>query len=110
MGVRHHDLKIGEEVYVLPWAKFGVIVELMNDDETAAVDTTQSAEKNARLEYQADAPKVVFAEFDELYQVVPDAVDREGNEVCYEHKWGIDYPYYSPNLDENLFESEIEKK
>lgn len=45
-----------------------------------------------------------------LYQFVPDMVDTRCEEpVCYEHEDEIDYPYYSPYLDENLYGFEIKE-
>ena len=50
-------------------------------------------------------------ELDELYQIAWGVYGRDDNLVCYEHiEFEDKYPYYSPYLDENLFEIEVEKK
>ena len=44
---------------------------------------------------------------DDLYLIAPGLYGRDGNPVCYEHiGTEDDYPYFSPYLDENLFEFE----
>lgn len=42
-----------------------------------------------------------------LYRYVPDMVDAKVKmPICFEENDGIDYPYYSPYLDENLYDFE----
>ena len=94
MGTRHHELEIGEYVYVHKFNQWGEIVELRRDDEIAAVD-------------MQDTREIVYVDYDECYQRVPNMVDRNGHPVCYEHNFSIDYNFYCPAEDENLCESEL---
>ena len=107
MGVRHHDLAIGEKCWDDERKCFGVITQIYEDDETVVLNTRKCPELNEMIDNR-DYPEIISVDFESCYQIVPNAYDREGNIVCYEHNYGIDYPYYAPLLEENLFESEVD--
>ncbi len=54
--------------------------------------------------------EIISVKNSEIYQIVPNLVDRKNNPVCYEcHADEIDYPYYSPCLGENLYTFETKQ-
>lgn len=97
---RHHPLFVGEKVYS---DKYGCFV-IIDHFEEKGVLIRDCDDPNDGLE----VPARVFADSSDLYQIVPNAYDRNGNPVCYEHHEDeVGYPYYSPIEDENLVEGEI---
>lgn len=123
--MRNHPLTVGEVVFDLNQNYFGVIVELTGDH--ARIDTNGPAtypkpirdgwcEDENRLMMDMDIQKEDLAwetdDLDALYQVAWDVQDsRTGNVVCYEHQeFDDEYPYYSPYLEENLFQFETEER
>jgi len=116
---RNHPLSVGEVVFDCNKECFGIVTELNKTEKTAKLAM------NKDFEHNFDTEKENLLMFDEeipeeekeweahtisLYQVVWDKVDaRERNPICYEHICK-DYPFYSPYLDENLFEFETMEK
>lgn len=108
--VRHHELKKGEMVFDDNNRVWGELIGMANDDETAAILTTRCKELNEELGHDVYAvPDIIFTDFDNVYQIADGLTDRDGNIICHEHHYEIDYPYYSPYLAENLYESETFK-
>jgi hypothetical protein len=125
---RNHPLTIGEIVFDVRTQFFGVIVELT--EEKAVLDMNGKynpkyvpntipmgwceAEIIKMFDEEITEGELMWEteELNELYQIAWGVYDcREGNLVCYEHlEFEDKYPYYSPYLDENLFEFEVEKK
>ena len=123
--MRNHKLTIGEIVFDVNKRVFGVIVEL--NDNKAVLDMngkySDAVPKNIPIGWCERENKIMFdeeitddelvwetEELDELYQVAWGVTDREGNVVCYEHiEFEDEYPYYSPYLDENQFNFEVNK-
>lgn len=118
---RNHNLQVGEVVYDNGVQYFGVIVEL--GDDYAKLDMNgKSNVENLPCGWCEMENKLMFDEelneenlvwetnnLDELYQVAWGIKDnRTDNIVCYEHMMFEDaYPYYSPYLNENLFNFEV---
>lgn len=96
---RHHELFVGEKVYSIRYDCFGVIDRF----EEKGIVVRDCENPNDEIE----VPETIIVDDVELYQVVPNAYDRNGNPVCYEHFEDIDYPYYSPVEYENLVEGEV---
>lgn len=124
--MRNHILRKGEIVFDVAKQVFGVIVELT--DSKAVLDMNgvygNSVPKTVPIGWCEAENKKMFdeeitdeeliwetEELDELYQIAWGVYGRDDNLVCYEHiEFEDKYPYYSPYLDENLFEVEVEKK
>lgn len=120
--MRNHPLKVGEVVFDLNACYFGVIVEL--SDNRAKLDMNGRSddvrpgwcEYENRLmfdeEIQEDELVWETGSLGALYQVAWGTTDlRTGNIVCYEHIPLEDgYPYYSPYLEENLFNFEVDAR
>lgn len=51
--------------------------------------------------------KIVNALAVDVYQVIDTLKTKEGLTVCLEHNQSCDYPYYCPELDENLYSFEV---
>lgn len=116
--MRNHKLKVGEVVFDNNVGFYGVIVELT---ENSAVLDMNGKIKGINLPngWCETENKMMFDEeieekdlrwecddLNSLYQIAWGIKDsRTENIVCYEHI--ADYPYYSPYLDENLFNFEI---
>ena len=119
--MRNHPLSVGEVVFDLNWNYYGVIVELTDDHAKIDMDgeANQPFIKRGWCEYQnklvmdkdvRDEDRVWETDdLDALYQVAWGVKDaRTENIVCYEHADFPDlYPYYSPYLEENLYEFEV---
>ena len=119
--MRNHPLAVGEVVFDLNQNYFGVITELT--DGHAKIDMNGQANqpyiRPGWCEYQnklvmdkdvRDEDRVWETDdLDALYQVAWGVKDaRTENIVCYEHVEFEDmYPYYSPYLEENLYEFEV---
>lgn len=119
---RNHPLTVGEVVFDLNHNCFGVITQLI--DGYARIDMEGQAsnppikpgwcEHENRTIMDFEIPECemcwVTSDLDALYQVAWGVKDnRTGNVVCYEHQEFEDaYPYYSPYLEENLYEFETE--
>lgn len=103
---RNHELVVGEIVFD-DWAKLWGRILSLNGDK-ARLGQRDLLHRNL-VEMDCDA-EMDLEEWDAraeyLYQEVKGLVDKEGNAICYEHKIE-DYPYYSPSLEENFFETEV---
>lgn len=119
--MRNHNLRIGEVVFDTNVSFYGVIVELT---ENSAVLDMNGKIKGVNLPngWCEMENKMMFDEEIEekdlrwecddlnvLYQVAWGIKDnRTENIVCYEHiDMEDEYPYYSPYLNENLFNFEV---
>ena len=92
---RHHPLFVGEKVYCYGHDCFGIIDNFKHDNLVVIRDC------------DGEVP-VIVVDSSDLYQIVPNAYDRNDNPVCYEHHEDeVGYPYYSPIEDENLVEGEL---
>ena len=121
---RNHPLFIGEIVFDYDLGFFGVIVELT--DTTAVLDMNGIPKKtNVKRGWCEMENKIAFdSEITEeetiwtcdnlvsLYQVAWGIMDkRTENIVCYEHIITENgYPYFSPYLEENLYNFEVEER
>ena len=120
--MRNHPLAVGEVVFDLNQNYFGVITELT--DGHAKIDMNGPAtypkpirdgwceyENRIMFDCEINEDDLVWEtdDLDALYQVAWGVKDaRTENIVCYEHVEFPDmYPYYSPYLEENLYEFEI---
>lgn len=119
--MRNHPLAVGEVVFDLNQNYFGVITELT--DGHAKIDMNGPAnqpyirpgwceyENRLMMDMDVREEDLVWEtdDLDALYQVAWGVKDaRTENIVCYEHQEFDDgYPYYSPYLEENLYEFEI---
>lgn len=120
---RNHPLRVGEVVFDTATNFFGVIVEL--SENHAKLDMNGPAEEASirpgwceyenklMMDMEVTEDDLVWEtdDLNTLYQVAWGIKDsRTGNIVCYEHNPMDDgYPYYSPYLEENLFEFETEE-
>ena len=129
--MRNHELFVGEVVFDLNKIYFGVITDIVKDENGKVVEV--------KIDMNGDSKEVVKGwceyenkimiemidceitendlvwttdDIDALYQVAWGVKDsRTENIVCYEHQeFGEDFefPYYSPYLEENLFNFEVE--
>ena len=120
---RNHPLFVGEVVFDVDKMFFGVITELTKDKAVLDMNgkpknsnvTIGWCEKENRImfdvEITEEETKWECNSLDSLYQIAWGIVDcRTENIVCYEHNemTNEDYPFYSPYLDENLFNIETE--
>lgn len=120
---RNHPLFVGEVVFDCDKMYFGVITELT--ENYAVIDMNGLpkgcevkrgwCEMENRLmfdeEIKEEETKWNCDNLSNLYQIAWGIKDkRTENIVCYEHiNMEEDYPYYSPYLNENLFNFEIEE-
>lgn len=104
---RHHPLYVGEKVYDNNEQLICEVVEI--NGKKVKVSQEKYVEENKKmfdLDCEDDAMEWE-TEDDAVYQFVDGVTDsREGNPVCYEHT-SIDYPFYSPYLNENLYTFEV---
>lgn len=121
--MRNHPLFVGEVVFDLNENYYGVIVELsdghakldMNGQATEPSVRPGWCEYENRLMMDMDVREENLVwetdDLDALYQVAWGVKDkRTENIVCYEHQeFEDDYPYYSPYLEENLYNFEVEE-
>ena len=109
-------LKIGEVVYYVGFhdacAKAKVVS--INGQETGEVafdgteeDTEVKIELLEDLEGVGNKEDVVSAIIPEIYQIA-EGKTFKGEEVCYEHVTSIDYPYYCPMREENVYNIELD--
>lgn len=122
--MRNHKLKVGEIVFDTDTQFFGVIVELT--DKKAVIDMNGKPMGNPTMpigwcemenrmmfdeEIEETETKWECDNLDTLYQIAWGIKDsRTENIVCYEHLELEDkYPYYSPYLNENLYNFEVEE-
>lgn len=126
--MRNHPLRVGEIVFDIDVCFFGVIVELtenkavldMNGKTIGLNVKSGWCENENRLmfdeELSEDELKWECDNLDNLYQVAWGVKDkRTENVVCYEHiemyddEHDIEYPYFSPYLNENLYHFEVDE-
>lgn len=91
----------GEEIFAWNYLEpdlngFGVVLEdkiVEEDDEIVYIQVNSSGENQETA--------------DRIYKLAPNRICcRCGCVVCVEHVEEVDYPYYCPHHDENLFEFE----
>lgn len=120
---RNHPLFVGEIVFDCDVMFFGVITELT--DNSAVIDMNGKVkgdyvvrgwcEMENKLmlddELTEEDTKWNCDNLSNLYQIAWGIKDsKTENIVCYEHiKMEDDYPYYSPYLNENLYNFEVEE-
>ena len=119
--MRNHELKIGEVVFDDDVKYFGVLVKLENGKATLNMDALPHDTEKLPMGWCYYENKIMFdseikdeeliwetENLDSLYQVAWGIKDyRTDNIVCYEHtEMEDECPYYSPYLEENLFEFE----
>lgn len=121
---RHHPLTVGEKVFDVNMMyvyhitaidnELGIVYLSMTDEDIAENLKMFDCESQ-ESDYETDSPE------QDVYQFAEGIVDRRTEQpVCYEHNteigWGAEdeheedelfYPYYSPYLDENLFNLEV---
>lgn len=121
---RNHPLFVGEIVFDYDKGYFGVIVELT--DKMAVIDMNGTPKKTdvkrgwCELENRTmfdeeiteEETKWTCDDLNSLYQVAWGVIDRRTeNIVCYEHVlMDGEYPYFSPYLDENLYNFEVDER
>lgn len=120
--MRNHPLTVGEVVFDLNQNYFGVIVELsdghaklnMNGESPDARIGWCEYENRAMMDQEIREEDLAWEtdDLDALYQVAWGVKDtRTENIVCYEHQeFDDEYPYYSPYLEENLYNFEVEER
>lgn len=125
---RNHPLTLGEIVFDCDANLFGVITKLNKSKATLSMCASASDSKytpsnlpigwceyeNKKMfdsEIKEDELTWQTNDLDMLYQIAWGIKDkRTENLVCYEHIMMDDeYPYYSPYLEENLFNFEVEE-
>ena len=117
---RPHSLKTGEVVFDNNKLLFGVIVDLK--DGVAKIDMNGNSddvpvgwceyENRLMLDSEIKEDEITWEtdDLDALYQIAWGVKDsRTENIVCYEHNYTRDeYPWFSPYLNENLFNFEVD--
>lgn len=115
--MRNHELFIGEKVFDTEKMLVCEIVEFLNNYPNPQVRVSQENYLDYNkihfdLDCEEDGMEWLTDE-SSIYQFVPDRVDsRESMPICYEHCEEIGeepYPYYSPYLNENLYEIETDR-
>lgn len=121
-NTRNHNLKVGEIVYDNNLQLFGVIVALTNDFATLDMNGKTTGNPTMPIGWCEMENKMMF-DYDieetetkwntdclnDLYQIAWGIKDnRTENIVCYEHNIE-EYPYFSPYLNENLYNFEVEE-
>ena len=117
MATRNHELKFGERVFDCDMMAFGTFVGTIIDGTAKVVLTDADIALNTEFMGAEDYEDFInaindksywFTDENSLYQFAEDKVGRDNNPVCYEHNDTEDeYPYYSPYLNENLFNFEV---
>ena len=109
--MRNHELFIGEVVFDYDMYLIGEITKIENGKVWINQGKFTDFNKHCFDVEAEETPDSWVAKEESVYQIVKDKVDsREWGFICYEHnKTQDDYPYYSPILDENLFEIETEE-
>lgn len=119
MNKRNHELVVGEVVFDCDNMTFGIITVLtptkavleMNKDFEHDFDCLEENLTMMDSEITENEQKWETDNLMGLYQVDWGRVDlREELPVCFEHDPNIDYPFYSPYLDENLYRFETKEK
>ena len=108
---RNHELFVGEVVFDVDAFLVGEITKIEKGMVWISQGKFTDFNKHAfDLDCEENSDEWVAQEVS-VYQIVKDRVDkREYGFICYEHNVTMDdYPYYSPILDENLFEFETEE-
>lgn len=118
---RNHELTIGEIVFDDQHHLFGVITSIDAEKGIYTLDMTKKdpehpdfdckEENQDYFEFWIHDDIWTCEEANQLYQINWKVVDCRWNKaVCYEHQKTMDnYPFYSPYLEENLFNIEVEK-
>jgi hypothetical protein len=118
MNTRNHPLKVGEVVFDCDNMLFGIITELtptkavleMNKDFAHNFDCLEENTTYFDCEIGEDEQKWETENLEELYQMAWDRAEWQDRfPVCYEHQPDIDYPFYCPYLDENLYRYETQE-
>ena len=106
---RHHPLYVGEKVFDDTEQLICEVIEI--NGKKVKVSQEKYIEENKKmfdLDSEDDAMEwETDIDDDAIYQFADGVTDREGKPVCYEHT-SIDYPFYSPYLNENLYAFEVE--
>ena len=119
MNKRNHPLKVGEVVFDCDNMLFGIITELtpskavleMNKDFEHNFDCLEENLTMMDSEITEEEETWETDNLDSLYQMAWDVLEsQERFPVCYEHQPDIDYPYYCPYINENLYSFETIKK
>lgn len=94
------DVDVGNE--------FGIVVSINNqfNDLTLPPNDFESTIQ-IRLK---DTDKIVDVLAIDVYQVIDTLKTKDGLTICLEHNQSYDYPYYCPELDENLYSFEVFEK
>lgn len=96
---RKNNIKIGDKIFDTNKVEFGIVLNII------------AAENGFVYELIGDSKNKWLVEDKAAYQIVPDKYCHNGHLLCYEHNDEIEYPYYCPFCDENMYEYEtIEKK
>ena len=107
--IRKEPLKVGDLVFDTNVRYWGHIAEIKDGQFRIVMTDADERENRLMLDCELEESETEWTTSDDkaLYQVAEGLYDREGNVVCIEHNKTRDgYPYYSPNLDENLFKFE----
>lgn len=108
--MRNHELFVGEVVFDYDMYLIGEITKI--EDGKVWINQGKFTDFNRHcFDVEAEEnPDMWVAKEESVYQIVKGKVDsREWGFICYEHnKTQDEYLYYSPILDENLFEFETE--
>lgn len=104
--MRHHELYVGEFIFDCELMLAGYIQSI----DGGKVEVRAADEWNKRyMDLDAEEePEQWIADARCVYQFAKGKVDHNGYPVCYEHLHTTqDYPYYSPVVDENMFDIEV---
>ena len=112
------NLKVGEIVYVFYEDGYGdcakaKIVSINGKKEGEVHFSGDELNVNVEVELLEDmegignTEDIVNVNNQEVYKIV-EGKTFQGETVCYEHDCDIEYPYYCPTRDENLYEVELD--
>lgn len=112
-ATQKRKFEVGEIVFDNINLLFGEVVSI--GDKLTLVNDNMAGVLNIHLLADTDETHPVGERWEcdaeNAYKMVEGKVDnRAGNPICYEHSYEgelVDYPYFSPFLDENLYEFEV---
>lgn len=98
---RKKDIAIGDNIYDCDAGEFCTVLGIVNNN----------GEKEYEVRGNKSSSKIETWKVKDAnaYQIVPDRLCHNGHILCYEHNTDIDYPYYCPFCDENMYEIETIK-
>lgn len=104
------DFQPGQRVFDNEEMRAGIIDYIFKDGKHLALKADKEWNEGYMNTDESSEPEEWTANMEQVYEFVPDLVDkRNGLDICYE-RFILEYPYFCPALNENLYSFEITKK